>query len=130
MLHVCGTQPLCDQLLAEREASGIKPEGMLQRIKEYEAQFDPATKAQLRAVLPEHLPSSHIVAAAGAVTAAPSSDEDDSSDESEEESEEEAKAREEAELKAKQLEEERLRKVCIPVGPEGVASSQKARRVL
>ena len=85
---------------------------MMQRIKEYEDQFDVATKTQLRAVLPEHLPAAHIVAAAGAVTAAPSSGEEtDSDDDSSDD--EEAKAKEEEARNAKLVEAEKLRKVCI-----------------
>ena len=104
-------QPLCLQLKLEADESGQKPDNLLQKIKEYDANLDKATKLLLKPILPEHLPSSHIAAVAAAVPSKALVVEEDGSEEEDDESDDdeaERKAKEEAE---RRKEEERLRKV-------------------
>lgn len=111
------SQPLCHQLKVEADVSGHKVENLLQKIKDYDAKLDKATKLLLKPVLPEHLPSSHIAAVAAAtpskavvVEEDEEEDEDEEDEDEEDEDDEEKKAREAAE-RLRQEEEERLRKV-------------------
>ena len=46
--HFPAAQPLCDELKTESDASGHKAEGILKRIRDYEAKLDSNTKAALK----------------------------------------------------------------------------------